>query len=145
MYSLYVIACTYSFHNEVINCGPLTDPDNGQVNASNGTTFGRIATYACYRESGSRTCEADGLWTSEEPNCQGSYLQQFNLCLLLHQKFTSIEFSTSTGSSCTTDNSGVVGGVTAAVLITISMVIIALLIGYIVHLRRQLKQQHNKE
>ena len=137
----------YSFHDEVINCGPLTDPDNGQVNTSNRTIFGRIATYVCYRKSGSRTCEADGMWTSEEPNCQGSYLQQsFNLCLSLHQKFTSIEFFTSSDSSCTcTDNSGVVGGVTAAVLITVSMVIIALLVGYIVHLRRQLKQQQNKE
>ena len=56
------------------------------------------------------------------------------------------ETSTSINSSYTcTDNSGVVGGVTAVVLITISMVIIALLIGYIVYLRRQLKQQQHKE
>ena len=66
----------YSFCDEAINCGPLTDPDNGQVDTSNGTTFGRIATYACCRESGSRTCGADGMWTSEEPNCQGSNLIQ---------------------------------------------------------------------
>ena len=60
-------------------------------------------------------------------------------------KFFSIALFTSTDSSYTcTDNSGVVGGVIAAVLITISMVIIAILIGYIVHLRRQLKQQHPK-
>ena len=54
-----------------VNCGPLTDPDNGQVDTSNGTTFGSTATYTCHKESGSRTCGADGLWTSAEPNCQG--------------------------------------------------------------------------
>ena len=60
--------------------------------------------------------------------------------------FTLTDLSASIDSSYTcSDNSGVVGGVTAAVLITISMVIIALLIGYIVYLRRQLKQQQNKE
>ena len=58
-------------------------------------------------------------------------------------KFTSTEFYTSTDSSWTcTDNSGVVGGVTAEVLITISMVIITLLIGYNIY---QLKQQQNKK
>ena len=71
-----VCDCMYSFHVEAIKCGPLTNPDNGQVDTSNGTTFGRIATYTCYRESGSRTCGADGTWTSEEPNCQGSNLIQ---------------------------------------------------------------------
>ena len=71
-----VCDCMYFFHDEVINCGPLTDPDDGQVNTSNGTTFGRIATYTCYRKSGSRTCETNGTWTLEEPNCQGSNLIQ---------------------------------------------------------------------
>ena len=54
--------------------------------------------------------------------------------------------SASTDSSCTcTDNSGVVGGVTAAALITVSMVIFAVLIGYIVYLRRQPKLQQCKK
>ena len=60
----------------VTNCGLLTDPDNGQVNTSSGTTFGSTATYTCdngYALSGSqtRTCGADGNWTSSEPFCQG--------------------------------------------------------------------------
>ena len=54
----------------VVDCGPLSDPDNGQVDTSNGTTFGNTATYTCHKESGSRTCGVDGLWTSTEPNCQ---------------------------------------------------------------------------
>ena len=60
--------------------------------------------------------------------------------------FTLTDLSVSIDSSYTcSDNSGVVGGVTAAVLIAIFTVIIALLIGYIVYLRRQLKEQQNKE
>ena len=60
----------------VTNCGPLTDPDNGQVDTSSGTTFGSTVTYTCdtgYNLSGSqsRTCGEDGNWTSSEPICQG--------------------------------------------------------------------------
>ena len=53
-----------------VDCGSLSNPDNGQVNTSNGTTFGSTVTYTCHRESGSRTCGANGLWTLTEPNCQ---------------------------------------------------------------------------
>ena len=61
---------------KVVNCGSLTNPDNGQVDTFVGTTFGSTATYTCdtgYTLSGSqtRTCGADGLWTSSEPFCQG--------------------------------------------------------------------------
>ena len=63
----------------VTNWGPLTDPDNGQVDTSPGTTFGSTATYTCdtgYTLSGSqtRTCGENGNWTSSEPICQGKYL-----------------------------------------------------------------------
>ena len=54
----------------VVDCGPLTDPDGGQIDTSNGTTFGNTATYTC---SGFRTCGADGLWTSLESNCQSEW------------------------------------------------------------------------
>ena len=59
-----------------VNCGPLTNPDNGQVDTSNGTTFGSTATYTCdtgYTLSGSqsRTCGADEMWISTEPTCSG--------------------------------------------------------------------------
>ena len=55
----------------VINCGLLPDPDSGLVDMSNGTTFGSIAMYTCQMAADSRTCGADGSWTSAEPNCQG--------------------------------------------------------------------------
>ena len=60
-----------------VDCGPLTNLTNGLVHTSNGTTFGSTATYTCdtgYMLSGSqsRTCGADGSWTSLEPFCEGS-------------------------------------------------------------------------
>ena len=63
-------------HFIVKDCGPLTDPHNGQVDTSSGTTFERIAAYTCdtgYTLSGSqsRTCGTDGMWTSSEPTCRG--------------------------------------------------------------------------
>ena len=66
--------CTLYF--TTVNCGLLTDPTNGQVDTSSGTTFGSTATYTCdtgYTLSGSqsRTCRADGNWTSTEPLCRG--------------------------------------------------------------------------
>ena len=62
----------------VVDCGPLTNPDNGQVSTSSGTTFGSRATYTCdtgYTLSGSqiRTCGADGVWTLITPVCDGMY------------------------------------------------------------------------
>ena len=59
-----------------VNCGPLTNPNNGQVDTSPGTIFESTATYTCdtgYILSGSqsRTCGADGMWTSTEPTCSG--------------------------------------------------------------------------
>jgi sushi, von Willebrand factor type A, EGF and pentraxin domain-containing protein 1 len=55
------------------NCGPLTAPMNGTVNAPI-TTFGATATYACilgYGPSGSttRTCQAAGTWSGVAPTC----------------------------------------------------------------------------
>ena len=59
-----------------VDCGPLNNPNNGQVNVSPETTIGSIATYTCdigYTLSGSqsRTCGVDGNWTSSEPFCEG--------------------------------------------------------------------------
>ena len=61
------------------DCGPLVNPENGQVNISSGTTFGSTATYTCntgYTLSGpqSRTCGADGNWIFSEPFCEGMYM-----------------------------------------------------------------------
>ena len=65
-----------------MNCGTLTNPANGRVSHTGGTTFGRRATYRCntgYRLVGSstRTCLATRAWSGSIPTCQGMLL--FNL------------------------------------------------------------------
>ena len=63
----------------VKDCGGLTDPANGQVSHTDGTTFGETATYSCnagYTLMGSSTrmCEATGMWSGSAPTCQGMLL-----------------------------------------------------------------------
>ena len=58
-----------------MDCGPLTDPANGQVDHTAGTTFGQTAIYSCntgYNLVGdsTRTCQADGVWFGSAPTCQ---------------------------------------------------------------------------
>ena len=59
-----------------VDCGPLTDPTNVQVNTSSGTTFGSVATFRCntgYRLSHQQVvmCGADGMWSPASPSCLG--------------------------------------------------------------------------
>ena len=62
-----------------MDCGSLTDPANGQVNQTAGTTLGQTATYSCntgYNLVGDsiRTCQATGNWSGSAPTCQGMLL-----------------------------------------------------------------------
>ena len=57
----------------VIDCGPLSNPDNGTVSAPD-TTVDGVATYTCgtgYGPSGSSTrkCQPDGTWSGTDPIC----------------------------------------------------------------------------
>ena len=63
-----------------MDCGSLTDPANGQVDLTSGTTFGLNATYNCntgYNLVGdsTRTCQATGNWSGSKPTCQGILLK----------------------------------------------------------------------
>ena len=63
-----------------MDCGSLTDPANGQVNHTAGTTFKQIATYSCnigYNLVGdsTRTCQATGNWSGSSPTCEGMLLK----------------------------------------------------------------------
>ena len=63
----------------VVNCGALTNPTNGQVSHTGGTTYGQTATYSCntgYNLVGNstRTCQATGMWSGSVPTCQGGLL-----------------------------------------------------------------------
>ena len=68
----------------VVNCGILSNPANGQVNHTAGTTLGQTATYSCntgYNLVGSstHTCQSTGLWSGSVPACQ-SMLLSMHIC-----------------------------------------------------------------
>ena len=65
----------------VVDCNALSDPANGQVSHTAGTTFGQTATYSCntgYNLVGdnTRTCQGAGEWSGSASTCQGM------LCIL---------------------------------------------------------------
>ena len=60
-------------HHAVVDCGTLSAPMNGQLNLTT-STFGSVAIYFCippYLLNGSmvRTCQSDGEWSGNEPDC----------------------------------------------------------------------------
>ena len=62
-----------------VDCDNLTDPANGQVDHTTGTTFGQTATYSCntgYNLVGdsTRTCQATGEWSGSAPTCESMLL-----------------------------------------------------------------------
>ena len=62
-----------------MDCGTLSNPANGQVSHTDGTTYGETATYSCntgYNRVGgsTRTCQAAGTWSGSEPTCQSMLL-----------------------------------------------------------------------
>ena len=64
----------FNFIIAIIDCGSLTNPINGQVDTSSGTTFNQIATYSCntgYNLIGvsTRTCSSNAQWSSSAPLC----------------------------------------------------------------------------
>ena len=78
--SMEKVKCSYfaflvSLLLTVVSCDALTDPVNGQVSHTAGTTFRQTATYSCdmgYNLVGdnNRTCQATGVWSGSEPICQ---------------------------------------------------------------------------
>ena len=63
-----------------VDCGTLTDPANGSVNHTAGTTFRQTATYSCdtgYNLVGdsTRTCNATGQWSGRAPTCERMLLK----------------------------------------------------------------------
>ena len=72
----------------VVVCGTLTNPVNGQVSDTAGTTFGQTATYSCSTGfnlvgDNTRTCQATGMWSGSAPTCQGTFMciVKANICL----------------------------------------------------------------
>lgn len=57
-----------------VDCGVLSNPANGNVDITSGTTFGEIATYSCnpgFVRNGAVTteCQSDGSWSNTPPSC----------------------------------------------------------------------------
>ncbi len=57
-----------------VNCGSLSNINNGQVSISPDTRFGSTATYSCNRGfelagASQRRCRADARWSGSEPSC----------------------------------------------------------------------------
>ena len=76
----------FSLTFTAVDCGRIGAPDDGEITLSQ-TTFGSEATYECdegFELVGNvtRTCEANGEWSGEEPACNGKILwcDTFNLC-----------------------------------------------------------------
>ena len=74
MYETISSKMTYLIFTAV-DCGPLGNPDNGQVTHTGKTTFRWKATYRC--ETGfylvgdrTRVCQATGKWSESVPTCQ---------------------------------------------------------------------------
>ena len=70
-----------------MDCGTLTNPVNGQVSHTAGTTFGQTATYSCntgYKFVGDNTrmCQATGVWSGDIPTCQPMLLLKFEYYVL---------------------------------------------------------------
>ena len=77
----------------VVDCGSLTDPANGSVTHTSGTTFGQTATYSCntgYNLTGdsTRTCQATGQWSGSAPTCEGMLVRAMALYtyVYIHKK-----------------------------------------------------------
>ena len=76
----------------VVDCGTLSNPANGQVNHTAGTTLGQTATYSCntgYNLVGNinRTCQATGGWSGSVPACQSMSLCMYVLNRLKYLMF----------------------------------------------------------
>ena len=62
------------YTGDVFDCGTLDDPENGNVDLSDGTTEGSDATYTCFpgyelKGTDIRTCSRSG-WSDQKPTCE---------------------------------------------------------------------------
>ena len=74
---LYAILWCTAYLFTVVDCATLTNPVNGQVSHTAGTTFGQTATYNCnpghiLMGNNTRSCQATGVWSGSGPTCQGT-------------------------------------------------------------------------
>ncbi len=68
---------TYILSPTAVVCPSLSNPANGIVDLSQGTSLNAVATYSCnvgYRleGTGQRTCDPEGGWSDTQPVCEGN-------------------------------------------------------------------------
>ncbi len=73
---LQIIINTVTSPTAVV-CPSLSNPANGIVDLSQGTSLNAVATYSCnvgYRleGTGQRTCGSEGGWSDTQPVCEGN-------------------------------------------------------------------------
>ena len=69
----------------VVDCGALTDPDNGQVTLSNGASLNSEASYSCnigfaINGTSTRTCQINDQWSGSAPTCESENI----VCIVAH-------------------------------------------------------------
>ena len=108
--SFHINCCFITLY---LDCGPLTAPENGSVDQSEGTTYGRAVVYSCdpghsLLGDGTRLCQTNGQWTSTPPICSpiGSFLNFHLLCCLYLGVSETYIFNTVMIRSFRTDRSG---------------------------------------
>ena len=83
MYQVTCIGFSDAFLSlTAVDYGDLTDPANGQVDHTAGTSLGQTGIYSCntgYNLVGddTRTCQATGNWSGSAPTCQGVLLLSY--------------------------------------------------------------------
>ena len=92
----------YYFSYTVIDCGGLTEPDDGRITFAPGavvyidTGLNAVATYTCsegYSLVGDamRTCQANGQWDGAEPSCTCEYIMNnFVWCITLRHECATV-------------------------------------------------------
>ena len=97
--------CTlFNPYSTVVDCSTLNDPANGQVSIT-GTTFGETATYSCntgYNLVGdnTRTCQATGVWSGNEPTCQCMFLFKLSILYVQEVNYMCMHIPFSTAVNC---------------------------------------------
>ena len=74
MITSVVIRSPFNIIFPAVDCGPLTNPDNGHVISPDETTFNNVAHYSCnvgfiLRGMPNSTCDANEIWTPDAPTC----------------------------------------------------------------------------
>ena len=84
----------YNPLSTAVDCGALTNPANGNVSQTAGTTFRKTANYSCntgYNLVGdsNRTCQATRRWSGSAPACQRMLLNEACIYMLEYMMYHS--------------------------------------------------------